>query len=65
MKKAKVKPYPIPLPAALYEAVAQVARERATKLQRTVFMKDVILSALLLDPEIAKHHNRLKREEKR
>lgn len=53
--------YPLSLPSPLYDAVKQVARERGTKLKKDVYMKDVIIAALITDPEIAKHYNKLKR----
>ena len=62
--KTKIKPYPIGMPTALYDAVAQVARDRAQKLKRPVYMKDVILAALTLDPDVAKYYNQNKRKEK-
>jgi hypothetical protein len=61
--KTKFKPYPINLPPALYEAVKQVARDRGARLNRDVYMKDVIIMALTLDPEVARHYNRYKRRE--
>lgn len=64
MSKKKVAQYPLAIPLALYEAVDQVARERAFKLDRRVYMKDVIITALLLDPQIAKYYNQNKQKEK-
>ncbi len=63
--RRKRTPYPYNIDTALYEAVKQVARERGAKLSKAVSAKDIIDTALLGDPDVAKYYAKFRRKEKR
>lgn len=63
MSKANsIHRYSLRMPASLYEALERIARQRGAKLNKSVSVRDVIISCMLSDGDLVKEWKRMERE---